>query len=145
MAQNSNSNRYYNAYVNFKEKEKYFKNELNIIDEKKKIHSEQKDYVFNFKASVINVRVEVNKVKKYLQMVSIDGTPYDKDACNQNYNKLTEIYDYMDNVYSLIHQRIIQLNQEYDTIHGYYINALQNKRRNYDYYLDALNKEKSSK
>lgn len=141
MAQNSSG--YYNAYINFKTKEKFYKKECEKIEAKKKKHLEQRDLIFNFKTSIINVRVEVGKLKNYLQMVSVDGTPYDKGVCNQNYKKLTEIYDYLDKVYDLIRKRIMELNEEYNSTHSYYINALQNRRRSYEYYLDALNREKS--
>lgn len=141
MAQNSSG--YYNAYINYKTKENFYKKECEKIEAKKKEHLEQRDLIFNFKTSIIHVRVEVGKLKKYLQMVSVDGNPYDKGACDQNYKKLTEIYNYLNKVYDLIHKRIVELNEEYNSNYSYYINALQNRRRNYEYYLDALNREKS--
>ena len=141
MAQNSS--RYYNAYINFKAKENFYKKECEKIEAKKKEYLEQRDLIFDFKTSIIHVRVEVGKLKKYLQMVSVDGNPYDKGACDQNYKKLTEIYNYLNKVYDLIRKSIIELNEEYELNNSYYNNALQNKRRSYEYYLDALNREKS--
>ena len=141
MAKNSSG--YYNDYIYFIDKANFYKKECEKIKAKKKEYLEQRDLIFNFKTSIINVRVEVGKLKNYLQMVSVDGTPYDKGVCNQNYKKLTEIYDYLDKVYALIHKRIVELNEEYNSNYSCYINALQNRRRNYEYYLDALNREKS--
>ena len=141
MAKNSSG--YYNDYIYFINKANSYKKECEEIKEKKEEYLEQRDLIFDFKTSIIHVRVEVGKLKKYLQMVSVDGNPYDKGACDQNYKKLTEIYNYLDKVYDLIRKSIIELNEEYELNNSYYNNALQNKRRSYEYYLDALNREKS--
>ena len=141
MAKNSSG--YYNDYIYFIDKENSRKKECEKIEAKKKEYLEQRELIFDFKTSIIHVRVEVGKLKKYLQMVSVDGNPYDKGACDQNYKKLTEIYNYLDKVYDLIRKSIIELNEEYELNNSYYNNALQNKRRSYEYYLDALNREKS--
>ncbi len=141
MAKNSSG--YYNDYIYFIDKANSHKKECEKIEAKKKEYLEQRDLIFDFKTSIIHVRVEVGKLKKYLQMVSVDGNPYDKGACDQNYKKLTEIYNYLDKVYDLIRKSIIELNEEYELNNSYYNNALQNKRRSYEYYLDALNREKS--